>query len=316
MNYEEASEMAAAELGPPADEPQNPPQEVAALGPPEEEPQNPLEEAAALGPSEEGPQNPLQEAAALGPSEEEPQNPPQEATATLGPSEEGPQNPLQEAAALGPSEEEPQNPLQEAAALGPPEEGPQNPPEEAAALGPSEEEPQGHPQKTSSPRKIAANRENSKHSTGPKTAEGKAKSAGNSLTHGIFAKQLLTGATPETAEEISTLVADIGEFFQPVGVIEELLAQKIAVEVARRARIVAFEQREVLRQNIFYSSVPIVDRLLRYSAAADRGLFRAIAELERLQVARKAQASSEDTASADPALPADEDDEPPSDHKD
>jgi len=145
--------------------------------------------------------------------------------------------------------------------------------------------------------------------------EGKAKSARNSLTHGIFAKQLLTGATPETAEEISTLVADIEEFFQPVGVLEELLAQKIAVEVARRARIVAFEQKEVLRQNIFYSSVPTLDRLLRYSAAADRGLFRAIAELERLQAARKAQASSEDAANADLALPADEDDEPASDHK-
>jgi hypothetical protein len=258
MNNEEASEMAAAELGPPADESQNPPQEAAALGPPEEEPQNPPQEATAV----------------LGPSEEEPQNPPHEAAAVLGPSEEGPQSP----------------------------------PQEAAAPGPSEEEPQGHPQKTSSPRKIAANRENAKHSTGPKTAEGKAKSARNSLTHGIFAKQLLTGATPETAEEISTLVTDIGEFFQPVGVIEELLAQKIAVEVARRARILAFEQKEVLRQNIFYYSVPTLDRLLRYSAAADRGLFRAMAELERLQAARKAQANSEDSADADPALPTDEDD--------
>ena len=300
MNNEEAIEMAAAELGPPADESQNPLQEAAALGPPEEELQNPPEEAAAApAPSEEGPRNPLQEAAALEPPEEEPQNPPEEAAAP-GPSKEGPRPPLQEAAALGPPEEEPQNPPEEA----------------AAAPAPSEEGPQNPLQRTSSPRKIAANRENAKHSTGPKTAEGKAKSACNSLTHGIFAKQLLTCATPETAEEISALVTDIGEFFQPVGVIEELLAQKIAVEVARRARIVAFEQKEVLRQNIFYSSVPTLDRLLRYSAAADRGLFRAMAELERLQAARKAQANSEDSADADPALPADEDDEPPSDHKD
>lgn len=215
------------------------------------------------------------------------------------------------AATPAPPEDEPQNPLQDAAVeLGPPEDELQNPPQEAAeAIGPLGEASQSPPQGRSSPRKIAANRENSKHSTGPKTPEGKAKSARNSLTHGIFAKQLLTGATPETAEEISALVADIGEFFQPVGVIEELLAQKIAVEVARRARIVAFEQKEVLRQNIFYSSVPTLDRLLRYSAAADRGLFRAMAELERLQAARKAQANSEE-------VPAEEDDEPTSDHKD
>jgi hypothetical protein len=94
----------------------------------------------------------------------------------------------------------------------------------AAALAPTEETPQSPPQKMSSPRK-AANGEYSKRSTGPKTAEGKAKSARNSITHGIFAKQLLTGATPETAEEISALTADIWGFFQPVGVVEELLLQ-------------------------------------------------------------------------------------------
>ncbi len=203
----------------------------------------------------------------------------------------------------------------DAATLGPPEEGPQNhAPDASAEPGPPKDGPHSSPRKTSSPRKVAANRENSKHSTGPKTAEGKAKSARNSITHGIFARQLLTGATPETAAEISTLTAGIWEFYQPAGVIEELLVQKIAVEVVRLTRIMGFERKEFSRQSIFH--FPVVDRLLRYSAAADRGLYRAIEELERLQTARKARAESEDTADEDPAPAAGEDDAPPSDQED
>jgi hypothetical protein len=74
------------------------------------------------------------------------------------------------------------------------------------------------------------------------------------------------------------------------------------VEVARLARIVGFEQREFLRQSVFH--VPVVARLQRYSAAADRSLYRAMTELERLQAARKAQASAEDTANTEPVPPA------------
>lgn len=203
----------------------------------------------------------------------------------------------------------------DAAVPGPPEERPQNQaPDAATAPGPPKEGAHRSPRKTSSPRKVAANRRNSKRSTGPTTPEGKAKSARNSITHGIFAKQLLSGAAPETAVEISTLTAGIWEFYQPAGVIEELLAQKIAVEVVRLARIMGFERKEFSRQSIFH--FPVVDRLLRYSAAADRGLYRAIEELERLQAARKARASSEDGEDEDPAAPAaGEDDEPPSDRK-
>jgi hypothetical protein len=39
--------------------------------------------------------------------------------------------------------------------------------------------------KTNSPRRLAANRANSKKSTGPKTAEGKTISSLNSLRHGL-----------------------------------------------------------------------------------------------------------------------------------
>ncbi|HEX4542333.1 MAG TPA: hypothetical protein VH114_04130 [Candidatus Acidoferrum sp.] len=62
---------------------------------------------------------------------------------------------------------------------------------------------------------------------------------------------------------------------------EELLAQKIAVEVGRRGRIIGIEQKYLTILNIF--QVAAADRLALYSTSTDRALFRAIEELERIQ---------------------------------
>ena len=160
----------------------------------------------------------------------------------------------------------------------------------AAAPEPVDAGTQDTPKKSLSRKKLEANRANAKLSTGPQTPEGKAKSSKNAITHGIFAKQHLAGATPEMIEEMTTLAAGIWEQYQPVGLIEELLAQKILVEVSRRGRIMAMEQEELGRQHGFFGAG--VDRVLRYSTSADRALFRAIQELERVQAARKAAQSS------------------------
>jgi hypothetical protein len=90
-----------------------------------------------------------------------------------------------------------------------------------------------------STRKIEANRKNAQYSTGPKTPEGKAKSSQNSVIHGIFVKQFLNGATPVTIEEMKALTAGLREHYQPVGMMEEILLQKIIVETARYGRNIA-----------------------------------------------------------------------------
>jgi hypothetical protein len=136
-----------------------------------------------------------------------------------------------------------------------------------------------------SSRKIEANRQNAQRSTGPKTPEGKAKSSRNAVSHGIFAKQFLGGAAPETVEEIVALAAGLREHYQPVGMMEEILLQKILVESARYGRILGLEQRELARENAFFNAA--VDRIGRYTASTSRALFRAIEELDRLQDARK-----------------------------
>src|ERR1022692_1736369 len=50
---------------------------------------------------------------------------------------------------------------------------------------------EGQSQKTVSPRKLQANRENAKKSTGPRTARGKRNSSFNALKHGLLAAKVM-----------------------------------------------------------------------------------------------------------------------------
>jgi hypothetical protein len=76
-----------------------------------------------------------------------------------------------------------------------------------------------------SEKRLAANRANAAHSTGPTTPEGKARSAKNALRHGLLAKQILIGK--ESAENFQALFDILVDRFAPVddfelGMIEEL----------------------------------------------------------------------------------------------
>ena len=168
--------------------------------------------------------------------------------------------------------------------------GPADEPTQTAAPGAADEPTQTAASQPISPRKLEANRENAKRSTGPTTAEGKAKSAQNAITHGIFAKQFLAGALPETVEEMTTLAAGIREHYQPVGMMEEILVEKIVVESGRYGRILGLEHQELARRYAFFNVA--VDRVGRYASSTSRALFRAIEELERLQAARRARKKS------------------------
>jgi hypothetical protein len=153
-----------------------------------------------------------------------------------------------------------------------------------------------------STRKVEANRQNAQRSTGPKTPEGKAKSSQNSITHGIFVKKFLNGVAPETVAEIEALAAGVREHYQPVGILEELLVQKIVIELARDHRVLGVEQE-------FHgdaSPMLLVARLglmTRYTTSTSRALYRAIQELERVQAIRKARESSAISPTGEPRLP-------------
>jgi hypothetical protein len=155
-----------------------------------------------------------------------------------------------------------------------------------ATLETSDEGTAAVPAKAVSPRKLEANRKNAQRSTGPKTPEGKTKSAQNAVTHGIFVKQYLSGGPRETVDDIKTLAAGFWEHYQPVGMIEEMLVEKLCIETVRYSRVLRLEIDELARKHAFFG--PGVDRVGRYGANVNRALYRVMEELERLQAARKA----------------------------
>src|ERR1700736_4674197 len=76
-----------------------------------------------------------------------------------------------------------------------------------------------------SPEKQTANQANAQHSTGPKTPEGKAKSAANSRTHGFCSKDNLVAA--EDQEEFDQMAHGYQIDLAPEGAIEQTLADEI-----------------------------------------------------------------------------------------
>jgi len=83
---------------------------------------------------------------------------------------------------------------------------------------------------TVSQRKLNANRENAKKSTGPRTARGKAYSRKNAIKHGLFARQLWDFVKlGESGAEYDRLLEDLYKQFDPIGRAEELEVERMTV---------------------------------------------------------------------------------------
>jgi hypothetical protein len=86
---------------------------------------------------------------------------------------------------------------------------------------------------------INANRENARHSTGPKTADGKASSARNSTRHGLLAREAVL--PEEDPREFRDLLASLEAEFQPATPVEELLVRDMASAQWRLRRLTRIE---------------------------------------------------------------------------
>ncbi len=102
-----------------------------------------------------------------------------------------------------------------------------------------------------SPRQRTANRRNARQSTGPKTQGGKARSARNSLRHGLLSAQVVVavGDGAERPEEFQALLDVLLEQFDPRDVIEQALVQRVAACFWRLRRAQRFEV-GALRQSL------------------------------------------------------------------
>jgi len=158
-----------------------------------------------------------------------------------------------------------------------------------------------------SPQKLAANRANAQQSTGPQSEAAKEKSAQNSYQHGFYAKRLFPTSRERDQDgaEYDNLVKGIRNHFQPIGFMENLWVERIAVEMLRSARLLGYEQENLSNYSQAFERRSI-DSILRFQAAINRQLAQAIEELERLQAERRAK-SNQDLPDAEVDNPVNED---------
>jgi hypothetical protein len=156
---------------------------------------------------------------------------------------------------------------------------------------------------------IAANRENSKKSCGPKTAEGKAKSCLNHLSHGFTSNttQLIPGEDPE---ELKALLADLMDEYQPQTPTEQILVEKMCQNQWLSGRAFRLQSDAFTRSGGYFPTTKLTSAktlgvLIRYHTSAERAFHQAHKELVTAQKQReKAEIDfeSQDAGqSADPA---------------
>ena len=127
---------------------------------------------------------------------------------------------------------------------------------------------------------------------GPRTAKGKAIASRNALKHGIFSSVLLL--TSESRDRYNFLLSGLCEHFKPIGTLEEVLVEKIAVTIWRYRRLISTETAEIkVGANpldfVSNSDSTVLNRFPRYEASIERGLDRTLMQLERIQRMRRGQ---------------------------
>ncbi len=169
-----------------------------------------------------------------------------------------------------------------------------------------------------SQKQLEANRQNALKSTGPKTPEGKAVVALNPIKHGLLSKEVLL------AHEDENSLVELGKRLRhqlaPVGELEIMLVDRIIAAFWRLRRILRIEKDlvdkkvsdEIARmakttwgrkKNKDSSPPPSVnlyealeykfsyfESFQRYETHIERGIYKALHELQRLQAARSGKA--------------------------
>jgi hypothetical protein len=160
-----------------------------------------------------------------------------------------------------------------------------------------------------------ASRNNGAKSRGPKTSEGKARAAQNALKHGLRAQKYVV-LPDEDAAEFAELEAALVAELAPVGALQTVLAQRVAVAAWRLARADRIETEVFAERGYGTAGAGLAlirdgngtrsfETLLRYRGAAMAEFWRALRTLKALQAeqaaAMPASAATTDAALAEPA---------------
>ena len=151
----------------------------------------------------------------------------------------------------------------------------------------------------SSPSKAAANAANAQHSSGPRTAEGKARSSRNAVKHGFTARKL--SLPPDEQGHYEELREALRHELTPEGSMEILAFDQLVREAWKLQSIQAMEDRllfQGLESVQEEETARTLDRLNRYQAAAGRAYYRALKELRALQTERTLRGTVPDEIAA------------------
>lgn len=173
---------------------------------------------------------------------------------------------------------------------------------------------------TTSIAQMEANRRNALRSTGPRTAEGKVRSAQNAVKHGFTGRLLVGlkyGPFADDSEDLQGFVNDVLEELAPRSAQEHAEALNIIGLYVRRARLVELEamalahgtrapllpparpgqparvkENDLMRAGAEALSSDLFDKLPRYEGHLGKELDRSLARYARLQEARRQQESA------------------------
>lgn len=150
-------------------------------------------------------------------------------------------------------------------------------------------------------KQIEANQENGKKG-GVKTEEGKAISKYNAIKHGILTKDIILAE--ENQEELEKLGKLLRKEFEPKSEIELILVDRITANVWRLKRVLKAEA-EMIEGDISsvfankknfgnalsydFANYDSYGKFTRYESSIERGIYKAIHELERIQGKRKGE---------------------------
>jgi len=165
---------------------------------------------------------------------------------------------------------------------------------------------------TISQKQLEANRANALKSTGPRTPEGKAIVALNPVKHGLLSKEVLLASEDE--KDLVDLGKRLRHDLAPVGELEMILVDRIISAAWRLRRLLRIEKdlvdtkvsNDLDRQADWQkrnrkgrgfepqvrlwlsldNSLKHFETLNRYEAHIERGMYKALNELHRLQAAR------------------------------
>jgi hypothetical protein len=141
----------------------------------------------------------------------------------------------------------------------------------------------------SSAAQVLANQANAQLSTGPVSVEGKARSAQNARRHGFTARHV--NITPDDRAEFTELETALRLRTRPADCLEEEIFHRILTHTWNLRRIEAFESLILAETNPLAESDPFagkLERYARYRRDLERGLYRAMKELSKLQTERVA----------------------------